>query len=66
MQACLDCLGYGSDEIAAGLAIVLGGAPGVWPCEPCGWTGDERDNAPTAVHDAADHLKLNAPRGKDS
>lgn len=24
------CLGYGSDEIAAGLAIVLGGAPGVW------------------------------------
>lgn len=34
-------------------------------CEPCGWCGDERDNAPTAVHDAADHLKLNAPRGKE-
>ncbi len=34
-------------------------------CSVCGWTGDPHPNPSTAVNDAAGHLKLNAPKGKD-
>lgn len=31
----------------------------------CGWTGEPHPNPSTAANDAAGHLKLNAPKGKD-
>lgn len=34
-------------------------------CSVCGWTGDPHPNPSTAANDAAGHLKLNAPKGKD-
>lgn len=35
-------------------------------CRTCQWTGEARDNGATATHDAAEHLRLNAPKGKDT
>ena len=31
----------------------------------CGWTGDTHPNPSTAAADGGNHLKLNAPKGKD-
>ncbi len=35
-------------------------------CKHCGWSADLRESVGTATHDAARHLKLNAPKGKDT